>query len=98
MESPFAAPVVVAPKKDEGGQWAYLRYVIDYMRWNVVTVRDQYPTSVPEKILAKMDGATLFILFNSASFGVPLGQPFDDLEENAFWREELGCLLAASGG
>ena len=60
MESPFAAPVVVAPKKDEGGQWTDLRYAIDYTRLNAVTMRDQYPTPVPEEILAKMDGATLF--------------------------------------
>ena len=60
VESPFAAPVVVAPKKDEGGQWTNLRYAIDYMRLNVVTVRDQYPTRVHEEILAKMDGVTLF--------------------------------------
>ena len=31
------------------------------MRLNDVTVRDQYPTLVPEKILAKMDGAALFM-------------------------------------
>jgi hypothetical protein len=58
VESPFAAPVVVAMKKDEGGMWSDLRYAIDYMRLNVVTVRDQYPILVHEEILAKMDGAT----------------------------------------
>ena len=30
VESPYAAPVVVAPKKDESGQWTDLRYAIDY--------------------------------------------------------------------
>ena len=37
-----------------------MRYAIDYMRLNAVIVRDRYPTHVPEEILAKMDGATLF--------------------------------------
>ncbi len=60
VESPFAALVVVAPKKDEGGQWTDLRYAIDYMRLNAVAVRDQYPTPIPKGILAKMDGAILF--------------------------------------
>ena len=60
VESPFAALVVVAPKKDEGGQWTDLRYAIDYIRVNVVIVRDQYPTPFPEEILVKMDGATMF--------------------------------------
>ena len=50
IESPYAAPVVVAPKKDEAGQWTDLRYAIDYRRLNAVTVRDQYPTPVPEEI------------------------------------------------
>ena len=65
VESPFAAPAVVAPKKDEGGQWTDLRYAIDYMRLNVVTARDHYPTPVPEEILAKMDGATMFTSMDS---------------------------------
>ncbi len=60
MESPFAVPVAVAPKKDEGGQWTNLRYAIDYKRLNAITVRDHYPTPVLEEILVKMDGATLF--------------------------------------
>jgi hypothetical protein len=60
VESPFAAPVDVALKKDEGGQWTDLRYAIDYRRLNVVIVRDQYPTLAPKEILAKIDGATLF--------------------------------------
>ena len=112
VESPFAAPVVVAPKKDEGGQWTDLRYAIDYMRLNALTVRDQYPTPVPEKISVKMDGATLFTIMDakkgvppsrrcrrdSAAFGVSLGQPLNDLESNAIWRKEIGCVLATSGG
>ena len=60
VESPYAAPVVVAPKKDEHGKWTDLRYAIDYRRLNAVTVRDQYPTPVPEEILAKLEGAQLF--------------------------------------
>ena len=60
VESPYAAPVVVAPKKDEQGKWTDLRYAIDYRRLNAVTVRDQYPTPVPEEILAKLAGAQLF--------------------------------------
>jgi hypothetical protein len=60
VESPFAEPIVVVPKKDVGDQWTHLRFGIDNKRLNVVTMRDQYPTQVPEEILAKMDGATLF--------------------------------------
>ena len=47
VESPFAAPVVVARKNDEGGQWTDLRYAIDYKRLITGTVRDQYPTPFP---------------------------------------------------
>ena len=65
IESPYAAPVVVAPKKDESGQWTDLRYAIDYRRLNSVTVRDQYPAPVPEEILAKMEGAKLFTIMDA---------------------------------
>ena len=60
IESPFAAPVVVAPKTNEEGHWSDLTYAIDYRRLNAVTIRDQYPTPIPEEILARMNGATLF--------------------------------------
>ena len=60
VRSPYAAPVVVAPKKDEEGHWTDLRYAIDYRRLNAVTIRDQYPTPIPEEILARMNGAVLF--------------------------------------
>eukprot|EP00873_Tetraselmis_striata_P014071 jgi/Tetstr1/434335/TSEL_023441.t1 len=30
IESPYAAPVIVAPKKDEHGAWTDLRYAVDY--------------------------------------------------------------------
>lgn len=59
IESPYAAPVVVAPKKDETGAWTDLRYAIDYRRLNAITVRDQYPTPVPEEIIARLKGAEL---------------------------------------
>lgn len=65
IKSPWAAPVVVAPKKDETGAWNDLRYAIDYRGLNAKTVRDQYPTPVAEEILAKMDGATIFSCFDA---------------------------------
>ena len=61
VEIPFAAPIVVAPKKDEGGHWKDMRYAIGYKRLSAATMRDQYSTPVLEEILAKMDGATLFM-------------------------------------
>jgi hypothetical protein len=60
VESPLAAPFVVALKKDEGCQWTDLLYAIDYTRLNVETERDRCPTPVPEEVLAKMGGATMF--------------------------------------
>jgi hypothetical protein len=60
VESPYAAPVVVAPKKDEQGAWTNLRYAVDYRRLNALTVRDRYPTPVAEEILARLAGAKHF--------------------------------------
>ena len=62
IESPFAAPIVVAPKKDESDQWTDLRYAIDYRRLNAVTIRDQYPTPIHGEILSRLNGATLFTI------------------------------------
>ena len=58
INSPYAAPVVVAPKKDESGAWSDLRYAIDYRGLNEKTVRDQYPCPTAEEIMARMEGAT----------------------------------------
>ena len=60
VNSPYAAPVVVAPKKGETGAWDSLRYAIDYRMLNSKTVRDMYPCPTAEEILAKMEGATRF--------------------------------------
>ena len=42
IESPYqAAPVVIAPKKDETGQWTNLRHATsDCYRLKAVTIRD----------------------------------------------------------
>jgi hypothetical protein len=40
--SPYAAPTVIAPKKDSDGNWTKLRYAIDYRRLNEDTVKDAY--------------------------------------------------------
>ena len=58
--SPWAAPVVVAQKKDESGAWTDLRYAIDYRGLNNATVRDQYPCPTAEDIMSRMQGAQLF--------------------------------------
>ena len=60
ISSPWAAPVVVAPKKDETGAWTDLRYAVDYRGVNMKTKRDRYPCPTPEDIMARMDGASIF--------------------------------------
>lgn len=69
IKSPWAAAVVIAPKKGESGAWDDLRYAIDYRGLNARTVRDQYPTPVAEdEILGTgMDGAAIFSCCNASS-------------------------------
>ena len=52
--SPYAAPTVIAPKKDSDGNWTKLRYAIDYRRLNEDTVKDAYPTPVADELLARL--------------------------------------------
>ena len=63
--SPYAAPVVVAPKKDETGAWNDLRYAVDYRGLNDRTIRDSYPSPTAEEIMARMQGASLFSVMDA---------------------------------
>ena len=60
ISSPWAAPVVVAPKKDETGAWTDFRYAIDYRGVNTKTKRDRYPCPTAEDIMSRMEGASIF--------------------------------------
>eukprot|EP00873_Tetraselmis_striata_P029125 jgi/Tetstr1/449389/TSEL_003898.t1 len=61
IESPYAAPVIVAPKKDEHGAWTDLRYAVDYRGLNERTIRDQYPCPTADELMTRMEGASRFI-------------------------------------
>eukprot|EP00873_Tetraselmis_striata_P035652 jgi/Tetstr1/455916/TSEL_042697.t1 len=60
IESPYAAPVIVAPKKDEHGAWTDLRYAVDYRGLNERTIRDPYPCPTADELMTRMEGASLF--------------------------------------
>eukprot|EP00873_Tetraselmis_striata_P007045 jgi/Tetstr1/427309/TSEL_017478.t1 len=60
IESPYAAPVIVAPKKDEHGAWTDLRYAVDYRGLNERTIRDQYPCPTADELMTRMEGASRF--------------------------------------
>ena len=54
-DSPYGAPVLFAPKKDGG-----LQFCIDYHWLNKRTVRNRYPLPLPEEMLDRLGGATVF--------------------------------------
>eukprot|EP00873_Tetraselmis_striata_P014439 jgi/Tetstr1/434703/TSEL_002530.t1 len=60
IESPYAEPVIVAPKKDEHGAWTDLRYAVDYRGLNERTIRDQYPCPTADELMTRMEGASRF--------------------------------------
>eukprot|EP00873_Tetraselmis_striata_P036951 jgi/Tetstr1/457215/TSEL_043863.t1 len=60
IESPYAAPVIVAPKKDEHGAWTDLRYAVYYRGLNERTIRDQYPCPTADELMTRMEGASRF--------------------------------------
>jgi len=59
-QSPWAAPVLFAKKKDAGPGTGGLRFCIDYRGLNNVTVDDTYPQPVAEDLFARLQGATIF--------------------------------------
>ena len=59
-QSPWAAPVLFAKKKDSCPGTAGLRFCIDYRGLNNVTEDDTYPLPVAENLFARLRGATVF--------------------------------------
>ncbi len=53
--SPWAAPVLLVPKKD-----GELRFCIDYRRLNDITVKNRYPLPYVQDIFDQLGGATVF--------------------------------------
>jgi hypothetical protein len=59
-QSPWAAPVLFAKKKDSGPGTAGLRFCIDYRGLNNVTQDDTYPLPKPDSLFARLQGAKVF--------------------------------------
>ena len=54
--SPYGAPVLFAPKKDNGG----LRMCLDYRDLNAITKKDRYPIPRDSDLFDQLQGATIF--------------------------------------
>ena len=54
--SPYGAPVLFAPKKDNGG----LRMCLDYRELNAITKKDRYPIPRDTDLFDQLQGATVF--------------------------------------
>lgn len=53
--SPYAAPIVLAPKKDKG-----LRFCVDYRKLNKATIKDRYPLPRIDDTIDALHGARYF--------------------------------------
>ena len=77
--SPWAAAVVLAPKKD-----GTLRFCLDYRSLNSVTKRDVYPLPRPDDLVQQLSGSTVFssLDMKQGFWHVPVAP--EDQEKTAF--------------
>ena len=60
--SPYGAPVLFAPKRD-----GCLHLCIDYRWLNKKTIKNQYPLPLPEELVDRLGGATIYSSINLRS-------------------------------
>lgn len=77
--SPYAAPVVVVPKKD-----GKLRICVDYRGLNAKTRKDAYPLPRIEEALDALNGAKYFCSLDLAHGYYQLPVAEDDIQKTAF--------------
>ncbi|XP_064469873.1 uncharacterized protein LOC135384605 [Ornithodoros turicata] len=78
-QSPWAFPVVLAPKKD-----GTARLCVDYRQLNAVTVRDAYPFPSIESIMYALGNASVFTILDCSRgfLQIPVGE--EDIQKTAF--------------
>ena len=66
--SPYAAPILFAPKVRDDGTFDGWRLCTDYRKLNAITKQDKFPLPNPEILIAQLAGAKYFSKLDLTQF------------------------------
>ena len=81
--SPYAAPILFAPKVRDDGQFDGWRLCVDYRKLNAITKQDKFPLPNPETLIAQLSGAKYFSKLDLTQFFHQIPMKPEDIPKTA---------------
>ena len=81
--SPYAAPILFAPKTREDGTLEGWRLCVDYRKLNAITKQDKFPLPNPETLVAQLQGTQYFSKIDLTQFFHQIPMKEEDVHKTA---------------